>query len=87
MQHFTDPRFWQGYRALPKPVRRIADKNFRLLKQNPHHPSLQFKKIAGRDRLWSVRVGLGHRALAMAVGADFQWFWIGPHAAYDKLLR
>jgi mRNA-degrading endonuclease RelE of RelBE toxin-antitoxin system len=87
MAHFTDPRFWQCYTALPKQVRRLASKNFKLLKQSPQHPSLHFKKISDRDRLWSVRVGKGYRAAAIEVNGDFQWFWIGTHAAYDRLLR
>jgi len=31
---------------LPKPIQKLADKNFELLKTNPFHPSLHFKKSA-----------------------------------------
>lgn len=54
MKHVTTPQFWELYRHLPLEVRELADKNFALLKANPQHPSLHFKKIG---RLWSVRVG------------------------------
>jgi len=27
-----------GYRHLPKEVRELADKNFALMQQDPHHP-------------------------------------------------
>jgi hypothetical protein len=39
--------------------------------------------------LWSARVGLHHRALAVQNDADddLLWFWIGSHADYDKLIR
>jgi hypothetical protein len=47
------------YRQLPADVRALADKNFKLLNSDPKHPSLHFKKI---DKLWSVRVGIHHRA-------------------------
>ena len=57
MRHFKDPRFKPPYDALPQHVRDIADKNFALLKRDPKHPSLRFKRI--RATLWSVRVGLG----------------------------
>ena len=40
---------------LPEHVRALADKNYALLKENPQHPSLHFKKVG---RFWSVRVGL-----------------------------
>ena len=36
-------------------VRELADKNFALLKQDPKHPSLHFKRLKGN--LWSVRIG------------------------------
>jgi hypothetical protein len=87
MAHFTNARFWQCYRGLPQSVRKLANKNFKLLKQDPYHPSLHFKKVAGRGDVWSVRVGIGHRAVATEENGDFQWFWIGTHATYDKLLR
>jgi hypothetical protein len=49
MNHFTLPRFWQHYRQLPNEVRELAEKNFELLRADPHHPSLQFKKV-GRSK-------------------------------------
>ena len=68
---------------LPKSVRDLADKNYELLKSNPAHPSLHFKKV-GKYR--AVRVGLQYRALAVEAGDDLLWFWIGSHSEYDKLV-
>lgn len=39
------------------------------------------------DRIYSVRVGPGHRALGQMDGEDIAWFWIGDHSEYDRLLR
>ena len=61
MKHFASPKFWDAYGGLPLPIRKLADANFELLKRDPRHPSLQFKKVG---RYWSVRVGPRHRALA-----------------------
>ncbi len=83
MRHFASPAFWEAYGKLPESVRALADKNYALLKENPRHPSLQFKKVG---RLWSVRVGLQYRALAAEVGDDLVWFWIGSHRDYDRLI-
>lgn len=83
MKHVTTPQFWELYRRLPANVRDLADKNFALLKADPQHPSLHFKKIG---RLWSVRVGAHYRALGLDKGDLIVWFWIGSHAEYDKLL-
>ena len=83
MKHFAAPSFWQNYQTLPKSVRELADKNYTLLKENPSHPSLHFKKI-GKYR--AVRIGLQYRALAVETGDDLLWFWIGPHSEYDKII-
>lgn len=83
MKHFASPDFWSCYRQLPKQVQRLADTNFELLKADPLHPSLHFKKI-GRYR--TVRVGLHYRALAVEAPEGLLWFWIGSHAEYDKIL-
>ena len=83
MKHFASPDFWRCYRSLPESVQRLADKNFRLLKNGPHHPSLGFKKVG---QFHSARVGLHYRALATEVEGDYVWFWIGSHADYDRLI-
>jgi hypothetical protein len=59
--------------------------NYELLKQNPYHPSLQFKSVKNGE-FRSVRIGLGYRALGIPVDQGVLWFWIGSHADYDKLL-
>jgi hypothetical protein len=84
MRHFASRAFWEAYHKLPEQVRTLADKNYALLKTNPRHPSLQFKKIG---RFWSVRVGLRYRALAVEVDDDLVWFWIGSHGDYDTIIK
>jgi len=44
MRHFTTSEFWNYYNKLPPHIKSLADKNFKLLKQNPQHPSLNLKK-------------------------------------------
>lgn len=83
MRHSVSPKFWALYEALPKQARDIANKNFQLLKSDPQHPSLHFKKLGDH---WSVRVGAHYRALAFEVDGGMHWFWIGTHAEYDKLI-
>ena len=85
MRHIKDPRFQPLYDALPEKTRSIADKWFALLKRNPKHPSLNFKCV--QDDLWSVRIGRRYRALAIKDADRFQWFWIGTHGDYDRLIR
>lgn len=71
MNHFASPGFWQCYNTLPAEVRELTDKNVDLLRADPSHPSLHFKKV-GRYR--SVRVGLQYRALAVDVDNGLLWF-------------
>ena len=80
--HQTTRRFWRCYDTLPPEIQRVADRSFALLKRNPRHPSLHFQKTG---KLWSARVGLHHRALAVPDATGFLWVWIGTHAEYDRL--
>jgi len=82
-RHLTSPRFWTLYEALPAEIRALADKNFTLLKSDPRHPSLHFKRLTN---LWSVRVGEHRRALGIDVKEGIYWIWIGPHAEYDRIV-
>jgi len=38
-------------------------------------------------RFYSARVGLHHRTLGIEAKDGIVWFWIGPHAEYDKMIR
>jgi hypothetical protein len=71
VKHFASPKFSAAYEALPSSVRQLADTNYTLLKRDPRHPSLQFKKVG---RYWSVRIGLRYRALAVDVDDGYLWF-------------
>lgn len=82
--HKTTAGFWRRHAALPVEVRALADKNFELLKSDPRHPSLHFKQAG---RYWSVRVGIGWRALALRSADGLYWFWIGSHNDYDRLIK
>lgn len=74
---------------LPADIRARADKQFALLNGNPHHPSLQFKKLGDRNgqEVWSARVTLKYRALAIKLSNEYLWFWIGEHKVYDVLTK
>lgn len=84
MKHYASGDFWAAYNRLSKEIRELADKNFALLKDNPQHPSLHFKKTG---KFWSARVGIKHRALAVEADDGLIWFWIGTHTEYDRLLK
>ncbi|MFH7026683.1 MAG: hypothetical protein ACHBN1_15035 [Heteroscytonema crispum UTEX LB 1556] len=58
--HYTTRRFWEGYDTLPESVQRTADQCYELLKTDPTHPSLHFKKVG---KYWSVRAGQNYTNL------------------------
>ena len=82
--HRASPGFRRHLARLSEPIQRVARRNYELLKANPRHPSLRFKKTG---QLWSARVGSGHRALAVEDGDDFIWVWIGSHDDYERQIR
>jgi len=79
-------RFWTRYYELPPEVREFARKAYLLFRENPAHPSLNFKKIHGYEPIYSIRVTRGYRALGLLEDGEITWFWIGNHDDYDRLL-
>jgi hypothetical protein len=74
MNSFATPQFWKLYDELPESVQELADKAYHLWVENPDHPGLQFKKIKGHDRLYSVRINLDWRALGILKEDGIHWF-------------
>lgn len=83
MSHHASRRFWQHFEELTPELQQLARDNYELLKENPQHPSLHFKRV-GAYR--SVRVGSGHRALGIDTPNGILWFWIGTHDEYVRLI-
>jgi hypothetical protein len=73
---------------LPQRIKETAKKNYELWKANPFHSSLEFKEVKPKEKIWSVRVGIGWRALGVMKAEEEKivWFWIGSHAEYDKII-
>ena len=72
---------------LPTAVREHADRAYSIWQSDHNHPSLDFKRVSQRQPIYSVRVGLGHRAVGLREGNYIYWFWIGSHAEYDQMLK
>jgi hypothetical protein len=80
----TTSDFWKAYATLPADAKARARKAYRLWRRNAAHPSLRFKKVG---HLWSLRIDLDYRALALQVGDTLFWFWIGVHDEYERLIN
>jgi mRNA interferase RelE/StbE len=82
--------FREDFERLPPDIQDIARQKFRLFQDNPRHPSLRIKKMAGREDIWE-----GH--ITQAYVFTFQWLEdpqtgeaiayfrrIGSHQIYDN---
>ena len=74
------------FKRLPPEIQEQARQTYRIWQDNHFHPSLHFKKIHGLDDVFSVRIGIGWRAIGVVQGNTITWAWIGSHADYDRLI-
>lgn len=86
IQSQTTRRFWRLFSDLPLDAQQDAKRAYRLFQDNPAHPGLQFKKLEGQDNVYSARIGLEYRALAIMKKDRLVWYWIGSHPEYDRLV-
>lgn len=88
MKSSRTQNFRQQFLQLPPRIQQTAKKNYQIWKQNPFHPSLEFKIVKPKENIWSVRIGIGWRALGvMRTDEDkIVWFWVGSHAEYNTIL-
>jgi len=84
LSHHASRKFWRHFDELSSEIQDVARENYELLKQDPQHPSLRFKRVG---KYWSVRVGAGYRALGVDPSKGVLWFWIGTHDEYLRLIR
>lgn len=82
----TTRRFREAFRQLPTEIQQKARESFQLWREDPWNPRLQFKPIHSDRPVYSVRFGLGWRAVGVKTDDAVIWFWIGSHAEYDKLV-
>ncbi len=87
MESSVTKGFRERFAALPPDVQRRAKRVYALWRSNPYHPSLQFKRVSPHAPIYSVRIGMGYRALGLMEEGHLYWFWIGSHAEYDALLK
>jgi len=84
LRSFLTPSFRKLYAGLPNAVQKLADEKYRLFKQDPFHPSLEFQ---AKGKVWTVAIGRSYRAIARRFENDLHWVWIGSHEDYNNVLR
>jgi len=63
MKSFTSNEFLNCFSKLPERIKIQARKYFKIWKKNPYYKSLKFKKLKNTSDIYSVRIGIGYRAL------------------------
>jgi hypothetical protein len=79
-------RFRSLFEKLPAEVQQSSQRAYVLFQRDPAHPRLQFKRLRADRQTYSIRIGLGYRALGVRFDETLVWYWIGPHAEYDRLV-
>ena len=79
--------FFKYLEKLPDQARRQTERTLLLWRKDPFHPSLQFKATKTKGSIWSLRIGRQYRALALRETDTVEWFWVGHHDEYMKLLN
>lgn len=87
MKSSITKEFRKRLSQLPSAVQEQVDKAYALWVKDSSHPSLQFKRVSQRQPIYSVRISLNYRALGLLENDHIYWFWVGPHAEYDELLK
>lgn len=73
--------FVKRYKLLPTVIQKKAEKQERLFRNNPFHPSLHTEKLEPRGKqLWSFRIDQSYRVLFKFVSSNKVIFMtVGPH--------
>ncbi len=79
--------FIKLFYSLPDRIKLLAKQKYRQWKENSQHPSLNFKELISGSNIYSVRIGLGWRAIGVRNDDNIIWFWIGSHSDYDQLIK
>lgn len=61
MNIFYSPEFKNCYCSLPQRIQGLIDKKLAIFLQNPRHPSLNIKKMAGQKDIWEARITQSYR--------------------------
>ncbi|MES2706600.1 MAG: hypothetical protein V4726_08355 [Verrucomicrobiota bacterium] len=76
--------FWSCYAQLSEAMQNATREAHARFMENPGHPSLRFKKLAGSRNLWSARVSDDFRVVGIRSGETITWFFVGSHKTFDQ---
>lgn len=78
-------RFKKAFASLPAEIQEAARTAYRQFLDDPTHPSLRLEHVHPSQPIYSARIGLHYRALALREVDTF--VRIGSHSDYDQLIK
>jgi len=79
--------YWQSFDELPEDIRKLAEKNYQLWKENTKNPGLRFKQIHQTAPVFSFRVGMRHRTVGTETDdGKIVWFWVGSFETFEATI-
>lgn len=78
-------KFKKQYAKLPQPIKDLTKKQLGFLLSDPHHPSLNFKRMQGPRDIWEVRITQSYRFTLQIQGDSYVLRNIGTHDILRKL--
>ncbi|OHA89956.1 MAG: hypothetical protein A2832_01560 [Candidatus Zambryskibacteria bacterium RIFCSPHIGHO2_01_FULL_44_22b] len=87
MRIITVAEFDKRYDNLPLFLQKKAEKQEKIFRANPFHPSLHTEKLEPKNKeLWSIRVDKSYRILFRFINGNTALFLtVGPHDWIYKL--
>lgn len=84
--HWRHVSFINSFSKLPNEVKKEARRAFRKMIHDPSIVKLTQLVVnrSGKYKVFSARIGMNYRALALRVGSIFIWYWIGTHESYNR---
>ena len=87
MRVITAAEFDKRYEKLPVFIQKKAEKQEKIFRSNPFHPSLHTEKLEPKKKeLWSIRVDKSYRIIFRFIdGNTVLFLTVGPHDWIYKL--
>ncbi len=60
-QFYLTRHFQKQTRKLPETIKKKLKRQLKLLAQDPHHPSLEVKKMTSQGNIWEARIDIHYR--------------------------
>ena len=81
MEIILTDEFVRRYELLPLRIQRKAEKQEKLFRENPFHPSLHTEKLEPKGKqVWSFRIDRSYRVLfRFADSQQVVFLTVGPH--------